>query len=302
MSQVQRDHLAAVIRAWRDGSGLLERSAASAGLEERPVEILLERLRSHTTMTALAEAYLADAGWPVELPWPSGVDRGRWQSAVVATAYWRRYQELLTRATEQSSGQASVPAVSSPERPSDALGPEFGHLELLYTVRLWQRGPLRLRALPPDRRARYEPLVDTVYARLACCDSVRALAARYYGDGDWVLEFARASLLPMGEPISNIGWVQDAACWRRYQELLDGSPVRQRPSVRRPEFAIWLANQMARRRISVAELAHRLGTLEAVVWSWLHAADAPGEEHARRLAGAFGLAESQMPRVSEAAH
>jgi len=302
MSQIRRDRLAAVIHAWKDGARLLERGPAGASpAEQRLVGALLSRLQAYTTMVSLAEAFLDDAGWPADLPWPAEVDRRTRQGLVVAAAYWCRYLELLARATDRPA-DPPIPTIepSAPRSPA-SLGPEFGHLELLYTVKLWQRGPLRLRALPPDRRSRYEPLVEMVYTRLAGCGSVRALAARYYGDGDWVLQFARDALQPLGEPISNIGWVQDAACWRRYQELLDASPVRQAPDDQPPEFAIWLAGQMARRRISVAELAYRLGTPAATVRSWLHAADVPSQEYGRRLAAAFGLSESQMPRTGGAA-
>mgnify|MGYP005849232477 CR=1 FL=1 len=303
MSQSQRDRLAAVIRAWSNGSRLLDKLPdGSPDVDKGLVEVLLERLQGHTTMGALADAYTADGGrWPSDLPWPLGLERRSRERVVVAAAYWRRYQQLLVRAADlppfaPSPGRKAVPQASRAD-----LGQDFGLLEMVYTIKLWQRGPIRLRSLPPDRRARYEPLVDAIYRQVAGCRDVRELAAYYYGSGDWILQVARETLKPMGEPLSNMSWVQDAACWRRYQELLDGGASRGRSSGQPPTFAIWLASQMARRRTSVAELARRLGASEEAVRAWLHAAEVPSPEHCRALAAAFGLTESQMPRVGEIA-
>lgn len=303
MSDTQRERLATIIRAWSDGARLLAQlSRDERGDDRRLVDALLERLQEHSTMQRLAEAYLADAGnWPADLPWPGGHDlRGR-QSLIVAAAYWQRHQQLLAQlAGERSLRLVASDGVPVAGRPRE-LGPEFGHLELVYTIKLWQRGPLRLRALPADVRPRYEAVVERVYARLAQCRSVRDLAAHYYGDGDFMLELGREELQPLGEPTSSIGWVQDAACWRRYQELLDDRAAGQRPPMAPSTFAIWLGNEMARQRVSVAELAYRLGTAEETIRSWLRAADLPGAEHGRRLAATFGLSESQLPQVRELA-
>ncbi len=251
-------------------------------------------------MVALAEAYLADAdGYAPPGALQSGGELSRRRRAVVAAAYWSRYQELLSHSdrlpddlTESTREQVGMPS-GQPNR-------EIGHGELLYTIKLWQRGPLRLRALPADRRPYYDALVRRLYTRVADCRTPKELAAKYFGDGEYVLQIAREALQPLGEPISSIGWVQDAACWRRYQELLDESPVQRPVPVSSSRFALWLAGQMTRRRISVAELAYRLGTVESVVRSWLNATDLPSQEFVRRLASLYGMAEGQLP-LSDAA-
>ncbi len=302
MAESRRERIANVIRAWSEGAreiGDLPEDARNAELQA--VDVVLGGLRSHASMVALAEAYLADAdGYAPPGALQSGGELSRRRRAVVAAAYWSRYQELLSHSDRLADDLDDA----SPEqvgKPSGQPNREIGHGELLYTIKLWQRGPLRLRALPADRRAYYDALVRRLYTRVADCRTTKELAAKYFGDGDYVLQIAREALQPLGEPISSIGWVQDAACWRRYQELLDESPVQRPVPVSSSRFALWLAGQMTRRRISVAELAYRLGTVESVVRSWLNATDLPSQEFVRRLASLYGLAEGQLPLSGEGA-
>jgi hypothetical protein len=296
VAESRRERIATVIRAWSEGAkeiGELPEDARNAELQA--VDVVLAGLRSHASMVALAEAYLADADGYA----PPGALHGDhelvWRRrAVVAAAYWSRYQELLSH-TDQLADDPGEASREQLGKPSGQPNREIGHGELLYTIKLWQRGPLRLRALAADRRPYYEALVRRLYTRVADCRTTKELAARYFGDGEYVLELAKEALQPLGEPISSIGWVQDAACWRRYQELLDESPVQRPVPVSSSRFALWLAGQMTRRRISVAELAYRLGTVESVVRSWLNATDLPSQEFVRRLASLFGMAEGQLP-------
>ena len=296
MVDSRRERIATVIRAWSEGAkeiGDLPEEARAA--EIQAVDAVLASLRGHASMVALAEAYLSDAdGGPPPVNPQGGNELTRRRRAVVAAAYWSRYQELLSH-SDRLPDEDGEAAAGLPVRPSGQTTREIGHGELLYTIKLWQRGPLRLRALAADRRPYYEALVRRLYARVSDCRSTRELAARYFGDGEYVLQVAKEALQPLGEPISSIGWVQDAACWRRYQELLDESPVQRPVPVSSSRFALWLAGQMTRRRISVAELAYRLGTLETVVRGWLNATDLPSQELVRRIASLFGLAESQLP-------
>jgi hypothetical protein len=296
MTDTRRERIVTVIRAWSEGAkeiGDLPEDARSAELQA--VDAVLNGLRGHASMVALAEAYLADA----ESLLPSATAPGeselvRRRRAVVAAAYWSRYQELLSHSDRLPSEIADESAVR-PGRSSSQTTREIGHGELLYTIKLWQRGPLRLRLLAADRRPYYDALVRRLYARVSDCRTTKELAARYFGDGEYVLQLAKEALQPLGEPISSIGWVQDAACWRRYQELLDESPVQRPVPVSSSRFALWLAAQMTRRRMSVAELAYRLGTVESTVRGWLNATDLPTQEFAGRVASLFGLAESQLP-------
>jgi len=296
MADNRRERIATVIRAWSEGAkeiGDLPEEARAA--EGQAVDAVLASLRGYASMVALAEAYLSDAdGGPPPVNPQGGNELTRRRRAVVAAAYWSRYQELLSR-SDRLPDELGEAAADLPVRPSGQSTQEIGHGELLYTIKLWQRGPLRLRALPADRRPYYETLVRRLYARVSDCRTTRELAARYFGDGEYILQVAKEALQPLGEPISSIGWVQDAACWRRYQELLDESPVQRPVPVSSSRFALWLAGQMTRRRISVAELAYRLGTVETVVRGWLNATDLPSQEYVRRIASLFGLAESQLP-------
>lgn len=298
----RRERLATVIRAWSEGAKEIGDLAEDARVaESRAIDAALGDLRGHTSMVALAEAYLADPdGWP-PIGAPGGGDEvSRRRRAVVAAAYWSRYQELLGQSDRLPDEADEV----EPARPSRASGPvsrEISHGELLYTIKLWQRGPLRLRTVAADRRPYYEALIRRLYARIADCRSTRELASRYYSDGEYVLQLAKEALQPLAEPISSIGWVRDAACWRRYQELLDESPVQRPMAVSSSKFALWLAGQMTRRRISVAELAYRLGTVEPVVRAWLYATDLPSQELVRQIASHFGLAEAQLPLVDSEA-
>jgi hypothetical protein len=296
MAESRRERIATVIRAWSEGAkeiGDLPEDARNAELQA--VDVVLAGLRSHASMVALAEAYLADADGYT----PAGAPHGdheltRRRRAVVAAAYWSRYQELLSH-SDRLADELDEARPDRPGKPSGQPNREIGHGELLYTIKLWQRGPLRLRALAADRRPYYDTLVRRLYTRVADCRTTKELAARYVGDGEFVLQLAREALQPLGEPISSIGWVQDAACWRRYQELLDESPVQRPVPVSSSRFALWLAGQMTRRRISVAELAYRLGTVESVVRTWLNATDLPSQELGRRLASLFGMADGQLP-------
>jgi hypothetical protein len=296
MAESRRERLATVIRTWGEGAreiGDLPEEARTAELAA--VDAVLAGLRGHQSMVGLAEAYLADAdGWPPADAAPGEPELHRRRRVVVAAAYWSRYQELLAHSDRlpDEIGEAEVPS-----RTASRAGREIGHGELLYTIKLWQRGPLRLRSLPADRRPYYDALIRRLYSRISDCRTTKELAERYYGDGEYVLQLAKEALQPLGEPISSIGWVQDAACWRRYQELLDESPVQRTIAISSSKFALWLAAQMTRRRISIAELAYRVGTVEPVVRTWLNATDLPSQEFVRRIASLFGLAESQLPAL-----
>jgi hypothetical protein len=297
MADSRRDRLATMIHAWSEGA----REIASLPEEARAAEALavdavLASLRDHQTMVSLAEGYLADAeGWSTLEAAPDAGELSHRRRAVVAAAYWSRYQEMLAESERVPSEVESIEQVEIMARPSRSIRREIGHDEVLYTIKLWQRGPIRLRALPAERRPYYEALIRRLYLRVSDCRSTRELATRYYGDGEYVLQLARQALQPLGEPLSSIGWIQDAACWRRYQELLDESPVHKPAVVSSSRFALWLAGQMTLRRISVAELAYRVGTVETVVRAWLNATNLPSQEYVRRLASIFGLAESQLP-------
>lgn len=291
---------------------------------EAMVERLLGELQRQRSMARLVDLYISTAGgWPVGLPSSAENTSDDLVRQVVAASYWRRYQQMLAEATarvqfaslgrlDDERGAQDIEAESeeldSSARPGpagkpmvDVLGASFGRIELAYTVKFWERGPLRLRALPLERRPRYDALVQIAYQRVASCRGVRELAAHYFSDGEWLLRFGQEELAAVGEPMSNAGWLQEAACWQRYQELVEASRRRRSAnSTPAPIFAVWLAAQMTRRRLSVAELAHRLGLLEEPVRAWLAARAWPTSEHYRRLAATLGVAESQLPGIGEA--
>ena len=301
MAQSQRDRLAVVIRGWHGAARSLESRPAAVAACEPLLNALTEHLSCQSTMAELAEAYLADGGsWPADLSRPLGVSTSIGVEVVVAASYWRRYRQLIERATCQAKPTSDDGDGASTAAAQPAIV-DIDPIALGYTVKLWQRGPSRLRCMPIERLNFYERLVDEAYGRIADCETVCELARRYYADGDWVLEMARRTLPAQGERPSAIGWIQDAAYWRRHQELTT-ERIRQEESERpKPDFALWLAQHMARHHLSVPEMAHRLSVEGAVVRDWLGATSLPSAEHEPRIAALFGLSDVQLPRAVAAA-
>jgi hypothetical protein len=288
MLQTRHDQIVLTIQCWRRASQILARESGAARDQVEPlIRAVRDRLALHDSMPALLSAFDRQGGaWPVGLDRPLHLSDGA-AADLVAAAYWMRYQELLSRANHTVAGLTSEPEDGHTARPVH-VGPVLGRIELQYTVKLWQRGPLWLRALPPDRRARAERLVGRIYARIADAKSVNDLASRYYADGEWILSLARGALTAIGEPSSSVSLAQDCAFWQRYQELLaavNASQWRSRDTeARTAAFATWLGNHMADQKTSVAELAQRLGVTEDAIRGWLQGRDRPTPDITSRLA------------------
>jgi hypothetical protein len=211
------------MRGWNGAARSIAARPAAVAACERFQAVLHDHLLRQTTMAGLAETYLADGGrWPVDLPKPVGPSGGIRLEVIVAAAYWQRYRELIEQATAGEVAGA-VQTTCSNQMTDDVPGvsdsPTLEAVDVSYTIKLWQRGPIRLRSIPLERRSLYEALISEAYLRILDCEDVCALASRYYADGEWVLEIAQERLPKLGEPPSTIGWVQDAAYWRRCQEL-----------------------------------------------------------------------------------
>ena len=285
MLQTQRDQVVFTMQCWRRAGQWLAKQPASTRDQLEPVvRSLRDQLALHQSMRELLSSFVQSGGaWPREVPRPRILD-SREIDSIVAAAYWVRYQELLAR-TGRTDADEHSPA--SEERAEPSSQP-LGRLELQYTVKLWQRGPVWLRDLPPDRRARVERLVGRIYTRIAGAKSLGELASLYYGDGEWMLNVARAVLPGIGEPASTASLAQDAACWQRYQELLSVMNAAQwqtrETEARTSAFASWLAAHMQQRRLSVAALAVRLGIGEDVVRGWLQGRDRPAADVTTLLA------------------
>jgi hypothetical protein len=291
-----------VIRGWNGAARSIAARPAAAAACERFQTVLHDHLLQQTTMAGLAETYLADGGrWPVDLSKPIGPSGGIRLEVIVAAAYWQRYRELIEQATASETTSATEHPIASAKVEEASDAPTLEPVDITYTTKLWQRGPLRLRSIPLERRSRYEALISEAYLRIVDCEDIGALASRYYADGEWVLEIAQERLPKLGEPPSSIGWIQDAAYWRRCQELQQARIVREECERCHPGFALWLAQQMARQHMSVPELARRLSVESPVVRSWICGTALPGAEQGPRLAAVFGISESQWPRVAEAA-
>ncbi len=291
MLQTRHDQIALTIQCWRRASQALARESGSALDQDEPlVRAIHDHLLIHDSMSSLLLAFERDGG-----AWPQGITRPphllpQRGEELVAAAYWQRYQELLSHASH-----SITPDESDARNPRDAsrpaLGPQLGRIELQYTVKLWQRGPLWLRALPPERRARVERIVGRIYSRIANARSVNALASQYYADGEWILALARDTLSATGEPASSASLAQDVAFWQRYQELLTAANAGQWRSrdaeAQTAAFAAWLAQHMSDQKLSVASLAHRLGVTEGAVRGWLQGRDQPPADVTSRLASAI---------------